>query len=374
MKLNIRTLIGGGAKLLLPLLLINSAFADSSTDARIQAYKANKLIPQNIVLPTSTGAADSDKVVVFSPSKLTWASDAAGSVAIKALLGKFGTMTADDWESFDFSDPSAEDALEYLSAIYREKLESDALSKDDAAIQLQACIDKIKAGETINGKVDCMNQNIWDLALFTFKEEVDGDSLYQYLELPNSVDYTTLDFTDTEDTFALTGEGSFTFKFPNNLTDKERLAVIAQNAYSADLLLPNKDSNYSYYGALDMSSLDFSQLSTSNFTNRDLRGSNISITQLSTVGSGSYSGCILPELNLKPGDSFNGKRFNNGCDFSYVVGLTGDILSTAGGITAARFTSAQYTALKEQIAQFNCRIYVDGVQKTAAQVKADCGL
>jgi len=39
--------------------------ADANSDARIQAYKANKLIPQNVVLLTSTGAADSDEVVLL---------------------------------------------------------------------------------------------------------------------------------------------------------------------------------------------------------------------------------------------------------------------------------------------------------------------
>ena len=56
----------GGAKLVaLSVLFVNSATADSTTDARIEAYKANKLIPENVVLPTSTGAAASDEVVVL---------------------------------------------------------------------------------------------------------------------------------------------------------------------------------------------------------------------------------------------------------------------------------------------------------------------
>jgi len=49
----------------LSVLFVNSALADSTSDARIQAYKANKLIPQNVVLLTSTGAADSDEVVLL---------------------------------------------------------------------------------------------------------------------------------------------------------------------------------------------------------------------------------------------------------------------------------------------------------------------
>ena len=44
----------------LSVLFVNAALADATSDARIQAYKANKLIPENVVLPTSTGAANSD--------------------------------------------------------------------------------------------------------------------------------------------------------------------------------------------------------------------------------------------------------------------------------------------------------------------------
>ena len=57
----------------LSVLFVNVALTDATSDTRIQAYKANKLIPQNIVLPTSTGAADSDEVVLLKQWKFRWA-------------------------------------------------------------------------------------------------------------------------------------------------------------------------------------------------------------------------------------------------------------------------------------------------------------
>ena len=96
MKSQLHYIVGKGAKLLLPLLLINSAFADSTSDARIQAYKANKLLSSEVILPTSTGAKDSDEVVVFNSKGLVWNSDNAGTIALYPLLAKYGDMTLDE--------------------------------------------------------------------------------------------------------------------------------------------------------------------------------------------------------------------------------------------------------------------------------------
>ena len=99
MKLQLRYIIGGGAKLLLPLLLINSAFADSTSDARIQAYKANKLLSSEIVLPTTTNAEDSQEVVFFNSSGLIWNKDTAGVAKQVISAGIYGDWSATDFQS-----------------------------------------------------------------------------------------------------------------------------------------------------------------------------------------------------------------------------------------------------------------------------------
>ena len=147
-------------------MLIKSAFADSSTDARIQAYKANKLIPQEITLPTSTGAKDSDEVVVFNSNALAWNSQNAGVVALAPLLEKYGDWSNEDFQTL-FSNPGEynydswewdngwltgylngeesqseiDEAREYLSLIARGLLSSDKLSASDAKAELQRQLD-----------------------------------------------------------------------------------------------------------------------------------------------------------------------------------------------------------------------------------------
>ena len=149
--------------LTLSILFVNVALADANSDARIQAYKANKLIPQNVVLPTSTGATDSDEVVVFNKSVLSWKSDNALSVSYAPLLEKYGDMTIDElraamgpvgtfdeeiwrwtengWLS-EFT-PEHQEIRDYLSLIANNKLKSDKLGSDEALAYLQEQFDSI---------------------------------------------------------------------------------------------------------------------------------------------------------------------------------------------------------------------------------------
>ena len=73
----------------LSVLFVNVALADATSDARIQAYKANKLIPQKVVLPTSTNATDPQMVVAFSAGHLKWDSGTKSQLAINGLNPSF---------------------------------------------------------------------------------------------------------------------------------------------------------------------------------------------------------------------------------------------------------------------------------------------
>ena len=145
----------------LSVLFVNVALADANSDARIQAYKANKLIPQNVVLSTSTGAADSDEVVVFNKGTLSWKSDNALSVSYAPLLEKYGDMTIDELRTAmgpsGTYDPNAgewaengwlreitpeqQEIREYLSLIANNKLQSDKLTSSEALSYLQEQFD-----------------------------------------------------------------------------------------------------------------------------------------------------------------------------------------------------------------------------------------
>ena len=85
-----RHLIGTGA-LLFVLGFQSTLMADNSSD-RLACYKANKLLPANLTIPTS-GAAATDEIYTFTPASHTWAS---GTV-LNSLAAMFGEYSADDF-------------------------------------------------------------------------------------------------------------------------------------------------------------------------------------------------------------------------------------------------------------------------------------
>ena len=76
-------------------MFINSVIADA-TSARLDAYKANRLIPQEIKLPTpETTEGDSEEVVVFTSNALSWSTESAWTVKYADYMG----LSKEDWES-----------------------------------------------------------------------------------------------------------------------------------------------------------------------------------------------------------------------------------------------------------------------------------
>lgn len=134
----------------LSVLFVNAALADANSDARIQAYKANKLIPQNVVLSTSTGAADSDEVVVFNKSALSWKSDNAANAKIAMLQSKYEGWTKQDFDAAFAGDewitnatPEVEEMRQYLSVVIGGEISSDNLSSNLALEALQSQWDQL---------------------------------------------------------------------------------------------------------------------------------------------------------------------------------------------------------------------------------------
>lgn len=137
MKKQIHNLIGGGVVIALSPLFINSVMADA-TSARLDAYKANRLIPQEIKLPTpETTESDSQEVVVFTSNALSWSAESAWTVKYADYMG----LSKEDWESVGnfFADGSGHDnewfarALEYLGKIQAGELTNPNLTAEDVA-------------------------------------------------------------------------------------------------------------------------------------------------------------------------------------------------------------------------------------------------
>lgn len=78
-------------------ILPNLSFADVSSE-RLDTYKANKLIPNEVNIATiNSVSSESAGVVVFSPDILSWKSY---SNAASAALGKYMDWTREDFEAF----------------------------------------------------------------------------------------------------------------------------------------------------------------------------------------------------------------------------------------------------------------------------------
>lgn len=84
-----------------------------ATSARLDAYKANRLIPQEIKLPTpETTESDSQEVVVFTSNALSWSAESAWTVKYADYMG----LSKEDWESVgNFFDVDSEHDGEWFA-------------------------------------------------------------------------------------------------------------------------------------------------------------------------------------------------------------------------------------------------------------------
>ena len=125
--------IGEGVVAATLLCGISSVFAND-TDSRLQAYKANRLIPQEFILKNS----DSNTDLVFSASSLSWntASNALQE-KINSLGQAFAGMTASEVLAQIPNLDNGQDAFDYLAAIANGDLTSDACTKEAAIAEME---------------------------------------------------------------------------------------------------------------------------------------------------------------------------------------------------------------------------------------------
>ena len=394
---------GGGAKLLLPLLLINSAFADSTSDARIQAYKANRLLSQEVVLPTTTQAQPTEEVVYFNTSSLYWSADTAENAALAGLKDKYGDWTLQDfndafgenyyWESYNVVDDVHTPMREYLSLIAQGKITSDEISAEDALALLQSHLDAYSQRGGYCGAfpvtgLDFTGKSFWETDLSKMKgltqDQLLSCSSISTCNLPQGI---VLDGTETLPYMELVDISTWTGVTANQL--------ITMGYMWNNIKLPD---GIDFTGA-DLSGISINGMDLSNTKGLTAQmfadsgwGTNVILPALAFSGNenlGShaenvdYSKCtgmnlqqlqgeyisnlVLPAMDVSPHlDLLTGWSIDN-CDFTRVTGLTGEALGKAENIYGIRLTQDQYTeflpALK-QSPHVGVQIYVDGVKVT----------
>lgn len=85
----------------LSLLFVNAAFADATSE-RLEAYKSNRLIPENITFTTPATGGANDTTVVFTKSSLSWNYGNATAAYHKELSDKFGSLSKEELENWEW--------------------------------------------------------------------------------------------------------------------------------------------------------------------------------------------------------------------------------------------------------------------------------
>ena len=276
----------GGLSALSVTIIANFGFADVSSD-RLDTYKANKLIPNEVQIATiNSVSSDSAGVAVFSPDVLSWKSY---SNAASAALGKYMDWTREDFEAF-FADSANEaefeDAWNALSQFGNGHVQGAAISDEDAMAVLQ---------DEFNALIDQFNQAYVPFPAFPC-EGISFDGL-------------SLHYIDLRDCTGITG----------------------QQLASTDALYYCTIKPVDFSGA-DLSNSYFLGINLSNCTG-------ITADQLSSMSG--FSECILPAVDLSTAD-FSGKNLS-GVDFSKCTGLTGTQLAASSGFSACTLPDVDFT-------------------------------
>ena len=316
----------GGLSALSVTIIANFGFADVSSD-RLDAYKANKLIPNEVQIATiNSVSTDATGVAVFSPDALSWKSY---SNASSAALGKFMDWTREDFEAF-FADPANEagfeDAWKFLSQTGNDHLQGAAISDEDSLIVLQSQLDSLISSGDLSGKAfpcegldftgrDLEYVNLSNCTGLTGEQLISASSL-RYSTIP-PVDFSGVDLTGK----VLIGINGF--HLVTGLTGEQ----LASAAYIWCLNLPAVD-----------------------FTGVDLTGKNLSVIDFSKctgltaqqlLSGSSIYGSTLPAIDFS-GVDLSGLDINS-VDFSRCTGLTWDQITSASVYNAVALPSLDFS-------------------------------
>ena len=336
----------GGLSALSVTFITNFGFADVSSD-RLDTYKANKLIPNEVQIATiNSVSSESAGVTVFSPDVLSWKSY---SNAASAALGKYMDWTREDFEAF-FADSANEaefeDAWNALSQFGNDHVQGAAISDEDSLIVLQnqfdALIDQFSGPDALPFPAfPCEGMDFSGKSLYYLDfsacsgitwEQISKASYFCDVILP-SIDFTNVD---------LSGQTMYSIDISKSigLTGKQ---IESLNSISS-VKLPSVDLTGIDFSGKTLTAVDLSKCT--GFTSSQL---------LSTNG---FSGVILPNMDLSNAsfDNMNIMRV----DFTRCTGLTAAQLSNASNMNYIKLTSEQYTAMKADLPSGKT-IYVDDI-------------
>ena len=357
----------GGLSALSVTIIANFGFADVSSD-RLDTYKANKLIPNEVQIATiNSVSTDSTGVAVFSPDALSWKSY---SNTASAALGKYMDWTREDFEAF-FADPANEagfeDAWKFLSQTGNDHLQGAAISDEDSLIVLQSQLDSLISSGDLSGKAfpcegldftgrDLEYVNLSNCTGLTGEQLISSN--IRYSTIP-PVDFSGVDFTGKV-LIGLTG-----FHLATGLTGEQ----LASADYIWFLDLPAVDFTGVDLTGKNLSEIDFSKctgltaqqllsgssiygstlpaidFSGADFSGVDIQGVDFShctgITVDQITSASAYNSVILPSLDLSD-VSLAGKNINN-INFSNCTGLTWDQITSARDYTGIELPSMDLT-------------------------------
>jgi len=395
----------GGVLVPLSLLFVNAAFADATSD-RLDAYKSNKLIPENITFTTPATGGTNDTAVVFTKSSLSWNFGNAVASYNKELLDKFASLSKEELENWEWLGLDNENFIDLTGAnpnqVYGWKggYNSDIPRNPDNAEFLDY-LWKIQTGEITDANITA--------------EEAKALKVKGFQQIANNVITSDVDFKfdGTED---LSGSDIFFSNILESCSGITGAQIASMSRFENSAL-----TNVTFSGTEDLTGLrfgggnsyvdldtcpglTFQQLSAISASvrgtlqgNEDFSGMDLSSLNLgklngmtvSQVMSASKLPSVLPSLTFSGNEDFTGREgtdFGNctgitaqqimsmskppkvlpntkftgsedisswyigNTDFSRATGITSEQLASSASVTGVTLSQEQYDALKAYVA------------------------
>ena len=395
-------------------------FADD-TDARLQAYKTNRLIPQEFSLIR----ASSDSDITFATNSLSWNTSGAISQALKAELSK---MNAQELLDFIKVKEGGQTALDYLAALANGSETSSNITAEEAKADILAlfALHCDNWGQvTINAQGSCPWDGVldvtsvdigqhgwWEVDLGNFKmtpTQIAAQTTYQDV---SGLDEKLVQLSGDEPWLVKNLRGVDMTKIPNFTAEKlagmeyienckiptslvftgnENLSNLTIGSYSADISgwkgmtlqqvasLTTNSGNY-MGGSFDVKLPTEINWDKTNMAGISLDGMNLSgLTNANAskiMAASSFQNTVLPAMDLAEVSSLNAANASdtfNGTDFSKCSNLSSNlieqILPWYDSAPTIKLNQAQYDSLKDTIAAQTSAymprtVYVDGVART----------
>lgn len=392
----------------LSLLLVNAAFADATSD-RLEAYKSNRLIPENITFTTPATGGANDTTVVFTKSSLSWNYGNAAAAYLKELSDKFGSLSKEELENWEWlgldnenfidltdcapnmiyqrkgsyennlpRNPDNAEFLDYLWKIQTGEITDANITADEAKALKMAGFQQI-ANNVINtnvkfqfdGTEDLSKVNLGFTNILNSCSGITGEQFASISSI-NASSISGISFSGSEDLSNITIAGVCSVDNCPGLTVKQ----LAEAKFSggsltlSDAMITGKEDlsglDLSHFNLDKCSNLTVSQvMSASKFPghlpslafsgNEDFTGrvgtdfgncTGITSAQIMSMATPPQ---ILPNTKFTGTEDISSWYIAN-MDFSRATGITGEQLGSVASVTGVTLSQEQYDALKSYVA------------------------